>query len=50
MASTLILLYALNAITTVPTGCFIAAWVLYIIQCVCSIVKFICDKLSDADR
>ncbi len=49
MASTLILLYALNASTAIPTGCFVAAWVLYFIQCVCGIIKFLCNKFSDSD-
>lgn len=35
MAATIILLYALNASTPIPVGCFIAAWILLGIEIVC---------------
>lgn len=34
MIATLILLYALNASIDVPTGCFVAAWILTIVELV----------------
>nr|DAK81071.1 MAG TPA: hypothetical protein [Caudoviricetes sp.]DAU32444.1 MAG TPA: hypothetical protein [Caudoviricetes sp.] len=45
MLSTLILLYALDT-GQIPTGCYVAAWVFTIIQCICMIIKFF-SILSD---
>ncbi len=45
MVSTLILLYALNATNPIPTGCFVAAWTLFILKVVLEIAnKLICQK------
>lgn len=40
MLATLILLYALNASADVPTGCFVAAWILCVIKAICQIIMF----------
>lgn len=42
MISTLILLYALDT-GQIPTGCYIAAWVLTIIQTVAELIKTATD-------
>lgn len=39
MASTLILLYALNVSAPIPKGCFIAAWTLLILQIIGGLIK-----------
>lgn len=43
MTSTLILLYALNASNPIPTGCFVAAWALFILEGVCGLIKLVCS-------
>ncbi|MGN0602722.1 MAG: hypothetical protein ACI4I2_01985 [Oscillospiraceae bacterium] len=48
MTSTLILLYALNASNPIPTGCFVAAWALFITEGVCGLIRFVCSL--DKDR
>lgn len=48
MTSTLILLYALSASNPIPTGCFVAAWALFILEGVCALIKFVCSL--DKDR
>ena len=47
MLATLILLYALNASNPVPTGCFVAAWILLSVEIICKSLKFI---LNLADK
>lgn len=39
MAATLILLYALNASSPIPDGCFIAAWVVFGIETIFRFIK-----------
>lgn len=43
MLPTIILLYALNASTPIPVGCFIAAWVLFALEIVRKIFKILID-------
>ena len=47
MLSTLILLYALDT-GQIPTGCYVAAWVFTIIQCICMIIKFLKPYFKDS--
>lgn len=44
MASTLILLYALDASTPIPAGCFIAAWALFGLEVVIRMIQNHKDK------
>lgn len=41
MAATLILLYALNASSPIPVGCFIAAWAVFGIETTVRTVRMI---------
>lgn len=50
MVNTLILLYALEASNPIPTGCFVAAWALFILEGVCGIIKIVCKLLSSEDK
>lgn len=47
MLATLILLYALNALADVPTGCFIAAWVFVILKTIVTILQHIMKAKID---
>lgn len=47
MVSTLILLYALNATNPIPTGCFVAAWALFILKGICGLIRFVCGLDKD---
>lgn len=44
MAATLILLYALNASTPIPAGCFIAAWAIFGIEIIIRTIQSHKDK------
>lgn len=44
MAATIILLYALNASTPIPVGCFIAAWILLGVETICNAINQHKDK------
>lgn len=47
MVSTLILLYALNTTNPIPTGCFVAAWALFILEGICGLIRFVCGLDKD---
>ena len=44
MAATLILLYALNASTPIPVGCFIAAWAIFGLEVIIRMIQSNKDK------
>ncbi len=50
MLCIIILLYALNAAYPVPTGCFVAAWTICVIEVICELIKFVIKKIEDKNN